>query len=121
MSSPSMSSLKSWPCRPPPLKKSTSKSNFTLLSVVCSSSIMRLRPREHPTLFTQHRRETVWKLRTGSVSWSHEAAQRGEIAHFSALGVTEKRLIRPVQILSRQSLEGEFCEVRIHGVLGSSA
>src|ERR671920_765806 len=49
--------------------------------------------------------ETVWKLRTGSISWSHEAAQRGEIAHFSALGVNEKRLIRPVQILSRQSLE----------------
>jgi hypothetical protein len=48
--------------------------------------------------------ETVWKLRTGSVSWSREAAQRGEIAHFSARGVTEKRLIRPVQILSRQSL-----------------
>src|SRR5215203_3167675 len=50
-------------------------------------------------------RETVWKLRTGPISWSHEAAQRGEIAHFSALRVTDKRLIRPVQILSRQSLE----------------
>ena len=35
--------------------KSTSKSNFTLLCVVCSSSIMRLRLREHPTLFTQRR------------------------------------------------------------------
>ena len=68
-------------------------------------------------LFTRVRGETVWKLRTGSVSWSHEAAQRGEIAHFSALGVTEKRLIRPVQIFSRQSLEGEFCELRVDGVL----
>src|SRR5215213_1425308 len=44
MSSPSMSSLKPWPCSPPPLEKSTSKSNFTLLSVVCSLSIARLRP-----------------------------------------------------------------------------
>src|SRR5215212_12178339 len=50
--------------------------------------------------------ETVWKLRTGSISWSHEAAQRGEIAHLSALRVTDKRAIRPVQLLSRQSLEG---------------
>src|SRR5918992_2495914 len=54
MSSPSMSSLKSCPCRPPPLGKSTSKSNFTLLSVVCSS-IECLCPQRHPTIFTQPR------------------------------------------------------------------
>src|SRR5215208_2724061 len=44
MSSPSMSSLKSWPCRLPPLEKSTSKSNFTLLCVACSLLIDRLHP-----------------------------------------------------------------------------
>jgi hypothetical protein len=37
MSSPSTSSLKSYPCKPPPLEKFTSKSNFTRLSVVGSS------------------------------------------------------------------------------------
>src|SRR5215204_1691488 len=44
MSSPSMSSLKSCPCRPPPLEKSTSKSNFTLLCAACSLPIDRLHP-----------------------------------------------------------------------------
>src|SRR5918995_629948 len=59
MSSPSMSSLKSCPCRPPLLEKSTSKSNFTLLSVVCSSTIDRLSPQRHPTILTQPRRRDI--------------------------------------------------------------
>src|SRR5918993_5309649 len=40
--------------------------------------------------------ETVWKLRTGSVSWSQEPARGGEMAQFSALRATEKSAIRPV-------------------------
>jgi hypothetical protein len=48
--------------------------------------------------------ETVWKLGMGLVSWSHESPLRGEMAYFSALRATDKRAIRPVQILSRQSL-----------------
>src|SRR5918995_1860161 len=48
--------------------------------------------------------ETVWKVRMGSISWSREPAQRGEIAHLSALRATERRPIRPVRVLSRQSL-----------------
>lgn len=41
-------------------------------------------------------RETVWKLRTGSVSWSQEPARGGEMAQFSALRATEESAIRPV-------------------------
>ena len=35
--------------------------------------------------------ETVWKLRTGFVSWSQEPTRGGEMAQFSALRATEKR------------------------------
>jgi hypothetical protein len=41
----------------------------------------------------------------------------GERASFLALRVTDKRAIRPVQLLSRQSLEQEFSEVRMAPVL----
>jgi hypothetical protein len=39
---------------------------------------------------------------------SYEPAERGEKALLSALRTTKKRAIRPLQLLSRQSLEGKF-------------
>src|SRR5215216_1942171 len=72
-----------------------------------------------PCLFTQVRRETVWKLRKGFVTGSYKTAERGERAPFPALGVTKRGAIRPAQRLSRQSLEGVFSEVRPSRVLGS--
>src|SRR5215208_5903224 len=63
-------------------------------------------------LFTELPRETVWKVQTGSISWSSEAAERDEKAPFWALSAAKKRAIRPARLLSRQSLEEVFSEVR---------
>jgi hypothetical protein len=57
----------------------------------------------HGVNFVELRYETVWKLRTGFITWSHEPAKRDEKAPSSALGAPDKRAIRPVQLLSRQS------------------
>src|SRR5215212_11367553 len=46
-------------------------------------------------VFTGVRGETVWKLRIGSITGSHEPAERGERAPFRAPRATEKRAIRP--------------------------
>jgi hypothetical protein len=46
-----------------------------------------------------------------SISWSPESLQRGEKALLSALGVIEIRSSQPIQLVSRQSLEGLFSEV----------
>jgi hypothetical protein len=48
--------------------------------------------------------ETVWKLRIGSITRSHECAERDKRAPFRTLRATNKRAIRPAQRLSRQSL-----------------
>src|SRR5215212_1106840 len=39
--------------------------------------------------------ETIWKLRTRSITGSHEPAERGKRAPFRAPRATEKRAIRP--------------------------
>src|SRR5215208_2193896 len=48
-----------------------------------------------PPLCTLLRGETVWKLRIGSITGSHEPAERGKRAPFRAPRATEKRAIRP--------------------------
>jgi hypothetical protein len=63
-------------------------------------------------LFALLPRETVWKLRKGSDSWSHEPAERDQRAPFRAFRATKNRAMRPAQRVSRQSLEGVFSEVR---------
>jgi hypothetical protein len=40
-------------------------------------------------------RETVWKLRIGSITGSHKPAKRDKRAPFRALRATEKLAIRP--------------------------
>src|SRR5215212_10014736 len=56
-------------------------------------------------------RETVWKLRTGSISWLLEPAERCEMATFWALRDQRTRHSARTGV-SRQSLEGVFSEVR---------
>src|SRR5215211_9561809 len=57
--------------------------------------------------------ETVWKLRKGSDTWSHEPAERDQRAPFRTFRATKNRAIRPAQRVSRQSLEGVFSEVQV--------
>jgi hypothetical protein len=48
-----------------------------------------------------------------SISWSHESLQRGEMALLWAFGAIEIRSSQPLQLVSRQSLEGVFSEVQL--------
>jgi hypothetical protein len=48
--------------------------------------------------------ETVWKLRTGSICGLASVRDGVRDALFEALRHTDKRALRPAQLLSRQSL-----------------
>jgi hypothetical protein len=64
-------------------------------------------------LFTRVLRETVWKVRMGGelvLCQVNKTAPRGLLR---ALHTTEDPLLRALQRLSRQSLEGAFSEVHI--------
>jgi hypothetical protein len=69
------------------------------------------------TLFTGVRGETVWKLCIGSILWSDEPRRRGEKAPLWTFRTTKLHPIRPDQLVSRQSLERQFSEVRMATVL----
>jgi hypothetical protein len=90
MSSPSMSSLKSCPCKPPrwrsPPRSRTAPAcpwwvrRPLLTSVLASLSLPGIirRRRSITRLFTEARVETVWKIRMSSALKSRESKKRGE-------------------------------------------
>lgn len=71
-------------------------------------------------LSTRVRGETVWKLPQRTpyrMSWWHLVPGSGLTSfHLAALGVSIRRQSR----FSTQSLEGEFCEVRLSRILRTS-
>src|SRR5215212_9804887 len=71
-------------------------------------------------LFTEARRETVWKIEMGPEMEIREAP-RGHKGVSTGLFATKHAPLRILQVFSRQSLEGKFSEVRPNEVLRSSS
>src|ERR687885_497716 len=76
---------------------------------------------ENPfSYFSNSLRETVWKIGMDFTLHSHESEKGAKSTLFSPLGAIKNSQSRSLQLFSKQFLEGEFSELLMYSVLGSS-